>query len=118
MDVSMTNVIIGVALGFLLAGIIFWLRNRPRDAYAVVFVLGIAALAVAVTMIRVDEYREHKAVSGSSAAPDAPVTPAGLPAGGPPPKPLAAVPPPPLMKGPTGGAAPAAVENPYAGGAR
>lgn len=115
---STMQVIIGLALGVLLAIFIVVFRRRHRDIFAVLLVAGVVAMGVAVTVYEVEKYREEKATAADSAEPAAPSTYAGLPAG-PPPKPPVAIPMrPPLIGGPSGSAAPPAVENPYAGGTR
>ena len=80
---SSTNLIIGLALGVLLGGLIIVFRHRYRDVFATILVFGVIVLAVAVTILRIDQYQEQKATpvaEAQLAAPDA--APAG-----PPPKP-------------------------------
>jgi hypothetical protein len=115
---STTNMIIGLALGVLLGALIIAFRHRFRDVFAALLVLGVIVLAVAVTIWRVDQYRDEKATAAPPMA-ESQVLPlgAGGPAG-PPPKPPVALPPSSMGRGATGSAAPAAVENPYAGGAK
>jgi hypothetical protein len=115
---STTNMIIGLALGVVLGALIIVFRNRFRDVFAMLLVLGVVVLAVAVTIWRVDQYREEKATAApvaesSQAMPQG----AGIPAG-PPPKSMVGLPPPSMGRGATGSAAPAVVENPYAGGSK
>ena len=114
---STTNMIIGLALGVLLGALIIVFRNRFRDVFATLLVLGVVVLAVAVTIWRIDQYREEKATATPVAESQAMPPGAGVPPG-PPPKPPVALPPPSMGRGATGSAAPAAVENPYAGGSK
>ena len=58
---STTNLIIGLALGVLFGGLIIAFRTRFRDVFAALLVLGVVVLAVVVTIMRVDQYREEKA---------------------------------------------------------
>lgn len=114
---STTNLIIGLALGVVLGALIIVFRHRFRDVFAMLLVVGVVALAVAVTILRIDEYRVQNATGGTvaesqSMAPGAEVPP------GPPPKPPIGLPPPSVGRGATGSAAPAVVENPYAGGSK
>ena len=112
---SSTNLIIGLALGVLLGGLIIVFRHRYRDVFATILVFGIIVLAVVVTILRIDQYQEQKSTpvaEAQIAAPDA------APVGPPPKPPIGLANPPPMGRGLTGGAAPAAVENPYAGGAK
>lgn len=109
-----TTVIIGVALGILAAGMLIAMRNRYRDLFSAIFVFGIAALAVAVTIIRVQDYRENQAAVANSAGQNQQVSANGAPAGPPPQAPvIVPTPASPMMRGPTGGAAPEAAQNPY-----
>ena len=114
---STTNVILGLALGVLLGALIIVFRNRFRDVFAALLVVGVVVLAVAVTMWRIDQYRDEKAtgtpVADSQATPPVAEVPPG-----PPPKPPIGLPPASMGRGLTGGAAPAAVDNPYAGGSK
>jgi hypothetical protein len=112
-----TNLIIGLALGVLLGAVIIAFRRRFRDVFATLLVLGVVVLAVAVTIWRIDQYREDKATAAPVAETQTTTPDAGMPPG-PPPKPPVALPPPAMGRGATGGAAPAAVENPYAGGSK
>jgi thiol:disulfide interchange protein len=113
-----SNIIIGIGLVAVFGGalIIAW-RRRDRNLFSVLFVVGIAALAAAVTIVRVDQYQAQKAeasqvaksqpaqpmaASGSSVEPTA-KPPIGLPIL------------PPMVRGPSGAAAPPAVHSPYAG---
>lgn len=110
---SITAVLIGIALGIVLGGLIIAFRDRQRDVFAVLLVAGIVALAVAVNIDRVQQYWQRQTTIAKAEP-----APAGaqerLPGG--PAKPMAYLPtPPPMMRGATGGAAPPAVENPYAG---
>ena len=114
---STTNLIVGLALGVLLGGLIIAFRNRYRDVYATLLVLGIVALAVAVTIVEVSRYDEQKATTGPVAE-NQPAASAAIPPGPPPKPPIGVANPPPMGRGLTGGAAPPAVENPYAGGMR
>jgi hypothetical protein len=115
---STTNIIIGIVIGLLLGGVALVWRQRYRDVFGALLVLGIAALAVAVTMYQVEQYRDEKSAVQTSAGAE-PATPSADGPSGPPPRPLVNIPsPPPLMRGPTGSAAPPAVENPYAGESR
>ena len=114
---STTNMIIGLGLGLVLGALIIVFRHHFRDVFATLLVLGVVVLAVAVTIWRVDEYRDQKATGATVA--ETQITPpgAGVPPG-PPPKPMVGLPPPSMGRGGTGSAAPPAVENPYAGGSR
>jgi predicted lipid-binding transport protein (Tim44 family) len=111
---STTNMIIGLALGVLLGAVIIAFRNRFRDVFSMLLVLGVVVLAVVVTIWRVDQYREEKAAAVPIADSQGPPPNAGIPPG-PPPKPPVGLPPPSMGRGATGSAAPAAVEKPYAG---
>jgi MFS family permease len=115
---STTNLIIGLALGILLGGLIIVFRNRYRDVFATILVLGVVVLAVAVTILRVGQYREQRAAPGSVAEDQAVPPGVGVPPGPPPKPPIGLANPPPLGRGLTGSAAPQAVENPYAGGSK
>src|SRR5437762_5822889 len=112
---STTNLIIGLALGVLLGALIIVFRNSYRDVFATILVLGVVVLAVAVTILRVSQYQEQKATA-RSVAETQPGAAATLPGRPPPP----VVPPsgPFPRPGLTGSAAPPAVEQPYAGGAK
>jgi len=114
---STTNLIIGLALGVVLGALMIVFRHRFRDVFSALLVLGVVVLAVAVTIWKVDEYREQKATAAPVA--ESPVMPpgAGLPPG-PPPKPPIGLPPGSMGRSATGSAAPQAVENPYAGGSK
>jgi hypothetical protein len=116
---STTNVIIGLVIGVLLCGAILLWRNRYRDVFGVVLVLGIAALAAAVTVYRIHQYRETQATAETAAPSQAQSeTPPANTGGGSPQPPVILPSRPPLIGGPTGAAAPPAVQNPYAGDAR
>ena len=114
---STANMIIGLALGVLLGALIIVFRNRFRDVFATLLVIGVVALAVAVTVWRIDQYREDKA-TGSSVAESQAMPPAAEVPPGQRPKPPIGLPPASMGRGLTGGAAPAAVDNPYAGGSK
>src|SRR4051794_37062464 len=89
---STTNLIIGLAIGVLLGALIIVFRNRFRDVFATLLVLGVVVLAVAVTIWRVDQFRDQK-TTGPAVAADQSMPPgAGLPPG-PPPKPPIGLPP-------------------------
>jgi hypothetical protein len=114
---STTNLIIGLGLGVVLGALIIAFRHRFRDVFATLLVVGVVAVAVAVTIWRVDEYRDQKAATGGTVAESHAMPGVGV-APGPPPKPPVALPPPSIGRGATGGAAPPAVENPHAGGSK
>ncbi len=111
---STTNIIVGVAICAVFGGLTIAIRHRIRDVFAALLVVGIAALAIAVSIDQVQQYRDQKAaqstiaqsetpaVSGSSAAPPA-QPPVVLPIR------------PTMMQGPSAAAAPPAVPNPFAG---
>jgi len=109
---STNTIIIGIALGVLLAAAIILLRNRPRDVFAVILVAGIAALAIAVNIDRVQQYWQQAGTAAAAAQKQPEVAVNGMPTTPPAPPPVA-VPVAPLIKGPTGGAAPEAAQNPY-----
>lgn len=117
-----TTIIIGLAIGFGVAAILWMLRGREADAMGVLLIAGLAALAAVVTVVRVQQYRDQQATIAAANPTVAAATPSEGPSG-----------PPPLTNGPprepinipvmgpglhpaTGAAAPAAVPNPYAGG--
>src|ERR1051325_7540895 len=117
MSISSTVVIIGLILGVLLgAAIIIW-RQRYRDLFAGLLVVGILALAVVVTIYQVNQYRAQKA-EASQLAQSQPAQPIEASGSSLEPK---ANPPvgiqilPPMVRGPSGAAAPAAVHAPSAG---
>ncbi len=114
---SASNISIGIALGAMFGALIIVWQRRYRDLFAVLFVAGIAALAVAVTIVQVEQYRAQKAVNDAAVQSEK-VTASGMVAGPPPQPPVALPSRPPMVRGPTGSAAPPAVENPYAGGSR
>ena len=114
---STTNLIIGLALGVLLGGVIIAFRHRYRDVFATLLVLGVVVLAVAVTIWRIDQYREEKPM-GTPVAETQIMPPGAAVPAGPPPKPPIGLPPASMGRGATGSAAPPAVENPYAGGSK
>ena len=111
-----STMIIGIALGVLLAALVIAYRTRARDMFGGVFVVGIAALAIAVTIVRVQQYHQQHAAAAALAqqnqlsaqampAPlsNPPVAPVALPTVGP------------MVKPPTGAAAPPAAPNPHFG---
>ncbi len=112
---STTNIIIGIVLGLAIAGVMITLRNRPRDVYSALLVVGIAALAITVTIIRVNQYQEEKASENAVTPLAEPATASGASAEPPPHPPVAVPVPSPGMRGATGSAAPAAARNPYLG---
>ncbi|MGE5269342.1 MAG: hypothetical protein ACM3JG_06670 [Thiohalocapsa sp.] len=108
--------LIGIALGVLCAAAIVIGRNRYRDLFAVFLVLGVLVLAVVVTIEQVDQYRAQRA-TGAGVPQVAESQPPAFAGSSTAPQPHPVIIPPPLgMRGPTGGAAPAAA-NPSAGGA-
>lgn len=112
---STTNLIIGLALGVLLGAVMIAFRNRFRDVFAMLLVFGIVVLAVAVTIWRVDQYREDKATAAPIAESQVPPS-STVPPGTRPQPAFGRANSPALGQGATGGAAPPVVENPYAGG--
>jgi hypothetical protein len=111
-------IVIAIILGVALAGLLVAFRSRYRDLFSVAFVLGVAALAVAITILRIDQYRSDQAAATAFATRSAPPSiPAAAPVP-PGPQPQAPISLPsygPMVRPPTGGAAPAAVPNPYTG---
>ena len=114
---STTSIIIGLALGGLLGALMIAFRNRFQDVFSMLLVVGVVVLAVAVTIWRVDQYREEKP-TGAPVAETQTVPPGAEVLAGPPQKPPIGLPPASMGRGATGSAAPAAVENPYAGGSK
>ena len=114
---SLTNIIIGLALGTALAAVCIALWRRYRDVFAVIFVIGIAALAIAVTVYRVHQYRSQSAADASAAQQSEPPATFGD-STAPAPPPVMVPVRPPLAGGPTGAAAPQAAENPFTRKAR
>jgi hypothetical protein len=78
--------------------------------------LGVVALAIVVTIWRVDQYRDER-TTGAPVAETQIMPPGAEAPAGPPPRPPVGLPLS-IGRGATGGAAPPAVENPYAGGSR
>lgn len=116
-----TTIMIGIVVGLVLATVIFALRRRTEDIMPVLLVIGVAGVAIAVTVVRVQQYRDQQAAAAAaneSVAVNAPASAAqgGPPAmtNGPPREPIAVPVPPPGMHPATGGAAPPAAPNPYA----
>ncbi len=67
MGVAMTwTIIVGLVLGLAMAALVVLQYHRLRDLYAVFLVLGVVALALAVTIIRVDDYRSSRAQANAS----------------------------------------------------
>jgi len=114
---STTSMIIGLALGGLLGALMIVFRNRFRDVFSMLLVVGVVVLAVAVTIWRVDQYHDEKATPAPVAEGQATPPGAGIPAGAPPRAPVG-LPPSSMGRGAIGSAAPPAVENPYAGGSK
>lgn len=118
---STSTIVIGLVIGLVLAVIIWWLRGRPADTMGVLLVAGIAALAIVVTIVRVQQYHDQQAAAAAANTNLAANAPAGA-AGSPDAPPLTNGPPrepinlPTVAAGvhpATGGAAPAAAPNPY-----
>jgi len=100
-----------LTLGFLL------IRRISDNAGSIALVLGVAITAAIVTGLQIANYRQQQQQAASEYADSSQAQTAAI--NNMPPPPTApiiapAMPPtPPLMRGPTGGAAPAAVRNPY-----
>jgi len=115
---------VAVLIGLVVAGLLYRYRERRTDVMSGLLVVAIAAIAVVVTLVRVQEYREEQAKAAAanealtaSAAPPATAGPPPL-TNAPPTPPVALPLMAPTVRGPTGGAAPPAAENPYAGSTR
>ena len=111
---STTNIIIGLAIGMVLGGLIIALRNRRNDVFSGLLVVGIVGIAIAVTIVRVQQYRDQKAASATVAQAQ-PVDAIGTPTAPPAPPPVGFPRLAPLVRGPSGSAAPPVAVNPYAG---
>ena len=121
---SLWIIAIALIVGVVLAVLLYRYRERGTDVMAGVFILAVAGLAVAVTALRVQQYRDDQAKANAATeamtASAAPTAPAGPPAptNGPPVQPVNVPLLAPTVRGPTGYAAPPAAENPYSGTSR
>lgn len=110
-DINLIILIAAVVLGVS----VLLIRRFSDNVGSIVLVLGVVITAAIVTGLQISSYRQQQ----QAAAEYADSTPAQIAAeNNMPPPPTAATlpaitPAPALMKGPTGGAAPAAVRNPY-----
>lgn len=114
---SISNVVlVATAAAMLLALLLAW-KRQYRNLFAILLFLGVAGIAILVTVVQVTQYRADKAatpvVTQSSPGPQplATAAPPMQPAA----QPVLMPPPPPMMRGPTGSAAPPVAHNPYLG---
>src|SRR6266851_2812291 len=98
-DMSMTNIIIGVVLGVLAAGLIIGSAHRHRQVFSTLFVVGIVALAVTLTIVREQQATDQTAANPARSRPP---PPSDIAAGSPPPIALPSRSP--MATGPTGSA--------------
>jgi hypothetical protein len=111
---SATNIIIGVALGGLLAAALIIWRRRYLELFSALLVVGIVGLAVVVTVYRVHQYWSDRATDGQIAQAQ-PIAASGSSAAPTVQPPIGVAILPPLVRGPAGAAAPSVVHNPHAG---
>ena len=109
---STWNIVIGLAIGILLAGALVAWRAYYRDIFGAFLVVGLLALAVVVTIYQVHQYREQQTTTPQIAQ-SQPQPMAGSGSSIEAPRPPVAVAFPPA--GARGAAAPAAARNPYTG---
>ena len=125
---SLWMIAVALVIGLAIAFLVYRYRERRSDVMAGLFIVAVAGLAVVVTAVRVQQYRDEQAKANAatealtaSAGPAPAAAPgvAGPPAltNGPPVQPVNVPVLAPTVRGPTGYAAPPAAENPYAGAA-
>ncbi|HEX3860729.1 MAG TPA: hypothetical protein VHY35_03475 [Stellaceae bacterium] len=114
MDISITTVVITVAVAITVIVLIVAWRRQYHNLLSVLLFASIAAGAIAVTAFQVDQYWQERASDRRVTQSQAPaVLPTGQQVAPPPRAPVILPEPPPMMRGPTGGAAPAVARNPY-----
>jgi hypothetical protein len=99
------GIVFVVAFGALIVG-----RRLRANVFSVLLVVGIAALAVAVTVVRVHQYRDQEAASGGVSQPGVEAPEAAAPPAAPTPSGWQTMSP--MVKPPTGAAAPPAARHP------
>jgi hypothetical protein len=59
-------IIVGFSAGLAAAGLVYRYINHPRDVGGAVLVMGMAALAVGVTFVRVEQYRDQQRATAAA----------------------------------------------------
>ena len=106
---STMDIIVICVLGVMTAGLIVGSVHRRRHLFSALFVIGIVGLAVALTIVREQQYRDLRAANAAIAQS---ATPTGMPVE---PLPPSAMGQPPMASASIGSSTPPDDRNPYAG---
>ena len=63
---SLWIIAVAVLIGLVVAGLLYRYRERRTDVMSGLLVVAIAAIAVVVTLVRVQEYREEQAKAAAA----------------------------------------------------